>query len=128
MLQRRKPSEGVAKIPSFTGSTSGPELRSSGDKHSLKINHNRPVPKPRSSWLLEKHPELPIIDETMKPIQKPRLSLSETNENIVVNSEVVGFKFAENSEDEQKENEFNKNVTADVSKEVITEETEEKEN
>ena len=64
--------------------TSGPELF--GGTDSLKINQNRPVPKPRSSWLMEKPPDIPKNMETMKPVPKTRWSLLKTDENIVVES------------------------------------------
>ena len=60
---------------------------------------------------MEKPPELPKSVEIMKPIPKPRQSLLETSENIVVKSEGVCFMFAGNGEDKQKENEPNKNET-----------------
>ena len=125
------------QITTFTGSTSGPELLSTGGKDSPKINQNRPVPKPRSSWLLQKPlgksggatKDLPKDVEIMKTVPKPRLSFLEKSENIVEKSEGVCFMFTGNGEDKQKETESNKNkTTADASEEVVTEETEENEN
>ena len=117
------------QILHFTGSTSGPELRSSGGQDSPKINQNRPVPKLRSSWLLQKPPYLPKEIEIMKPIPKPRRSLLETDENTVVKAEGFCFMLTGDGDNEQKETEANKNeTTAGASKEVVTDTEKEEEN
>ena len=60
----------------------------------------------------------------MKPVPKPRLTLSETDENIVVESEGVCFMFTGDGDNEKKQTESTKNETAaGASKKVVIVET-----
>ena len=82
------------KTTCFTGSTSGPELRSSEGRDLTEVNQKALVLRPKQRKSLDmvvfpltmtsqKTPDLPENCEIMKPTPKPRRSLLETNERLL---------------------------------------------